>query len=103
MRDPELDLNRWRTVVLSALAVAVLVALILLPATATACPTCKESIADGGNSANLVQGFGWSIIFMMSMPFLILGGLAAYFYFEIRKARKANSTSHDPASASVLT
>jgi heme/copper-type cytochrome/quinol oxidase subunit 2 len=52
---------------------------------AEACPTCKEGI---GNNANLVDGYGWSIIFMMSMPFLIFFGLSAYFYYEVRKANR---------------
>ena len=53
---------------------------------ASACPTCKESISENGG--NLVRGYQWSIIFMMSMPFLILGGLGTYFYLEIRRARR---------------
>ncbi len=48
-----------------------------------ACPTCKEGLA---NSSNLIDGYGWSIIFMMSMPFLIFGGISGYFYYEICKA-----------------
>lgn len=51
-----------------------------------ACPTCKEGL---GNSSNLVNGYGWSIMFMMSAPFLILAGVGGYFYYEICKARAA--------------
>ena len=58
---------------------------LMLVATVDACPTCKESL--GENSVNLVRGFGWSIIFMMATPFLILAGVGGYFYYEIRKAR----------------
>ena len=52
-----------------------------------ACPTCKEGIADNG--ADMVNGYGWSIVFMMSMPFLIFTSLCSYFYYEILKARRA--------------
>lgn len=52
-----------------------------------ACPTCKEGLADNGG--DMVNGYGWSIIFMMSMPFLIFTSLCSYFYYEIVKARKA--------------
>ena len=54
---------------------------------AIACPTCQEGLAHDEQS-NIIQGYFWSIIFMMSMPFLIFGGLATYFYLEIRKARR---------------
>lgn len=54
---------------------------------ALACPTCKESLAHDPAAANLVRGYAYSILFMLSMPPLILGGLCTYFYWEIRKAR----------------
>lgn len=55
---------------------------------ADACPTCKDSLAhtDPASQA-LVRGYFWSILFMMSMPFLILTGIGGYFYYEIRRAR----------------
>lgn len=57
-----------------------------LAAVANACPTCKEAVSESGG--NLVQGYFWSIIFMMSMPFLILGSLSAMFYLDVRRARR---------------
>ena len=59
---------------------------LLLSTVATACPTCKESISENGG--NLVRGYQWSIIFMMSMPFLILAGMSSMFYLDVRRARK---------------
>lgn len=67
---------------------AMIVLLVCLAQVAQACPTCKDSLSNGPNSANLVRGFGWSIMFMMSAPFVILASLAGYFYYEVRKARK---------------
>jgi hypothetical protein len=64
------------------------VAAILLAADAAwACPSCKESLS--ASQANLARGFYYSILFMMSMPFLILFGIGGYFYWQIRKARAA--------------
>ena len=60
---------------------------LLLPAIASACPGCSEGL-DG----NLIRGYFWSIIFMMSMPFLILGGLSSYLYLEVRRARARQLT-----------
>ena len=54
---------------------------------AVACPTCKENLAHDPASANLARGFYYSILFMLSMPPLIFGGLSAYFFWEVRRAR----------------
>lgn len=62
-----------------------LVWLLFLATIADACPTCKESVAENGG--NLIRGYFWSIIFMMSMPFLILAGLSTMFYLDVRRAR----------------
>ena len=51
-----------------------------------ACPTCSQALADG-HGGDLVSGYFWSIVFMMSMPFLIVASLGIYFYLQIREAR----------------
>jgi hypothetical protein len=56
-------------------------------AAASACPTCKDNMAHDPASANLVRGYAYSIMFMLSMPPLIFGSLCAYFYWEVRKAK----------------
>jgi hypothetical protein len=56
-----------------------------------ACPTCKEALSGGAQTAGMAEGYFWSILFMMSMPFLILGGLGGYFYLQIRAARSSPS------------
>ena len=66
-----------------------------------ACPTCKDSLSE--NDAHLVAGYFWSIVFMMSMPFTILGGLSLYFYFQIRKARFQNMTDQSMADQKSAT
>lgn len=76
-----LRLNSWPTRALSLLLA------LTLAGAAAACPTCKESLAHDPAAANLVRGYAYSILFMLSMPPLILGTLCVYFYWEIRKAR----------------
>ena len=49
---------------------------------AMACPTCKEGL-DG----NFVQAYGFSIIFMMSMPFAILAAFVFYFLTVGRRSK----------------
>jgi hypothetical protein len=60
----------------------------LAPQLALACPNCKDSL-----NAQYAAAYGASIIFMLSMPFLILGGLSAYFYWEVRRARKKQAAA----------
>lgn len=73
-------------------AIWLLVALLLLVAThslAMACPTCKDTLeANDPQRANLVRGYFYSILFMLSMPFLIFTSLCGYFYYEVCKARR---------------
>ena len=58
-----------------------------LASVAAACPTCKDSLAHDPAGMYLARGYAYSILFMLSMPPLILGSLLAYFYWEIRKAK----------------
>lgn len=86
--------------------------LLWLAGTASACPTCRDGLAQDAAHANLVQGYFWSILFMMAMPFVLFFSLGTYFYLSIRKARLAAVTedalslralaavsTHDPASS----
>lgn len=83
------------------LALAVL--LVCLAEPAMACPTCKESVEGAGS--NLAQGYFWSILFMLSMPPLIFGGLSLYFYLLVRAARakaKAEGATHGPLPGQMI-
>lgn len=62
-----------------------IVALVLfvLPDIVGACPNCKESYMDGGQSP-VSSGFNASIVFMMLMPFFVVGG----FMFRLWMARR---------------
>jgi hypothetical protein len=37
----------------------------------------------------VVRGYFWSILFMMSMPFAVLGSFSGYLYLLVRQARSA--------------
>ena len=74
------------------LAIAVMAA---MAAPVQACPMCSQALADG-KGGDLIAGFFWSIVFMMSMPFLIVAALALYFYLQVRKARAAHAMAIGP-------
>ncbi len=66
-----------------------LVVLALLPALAEACPTCKEGLAENDVAGQAAaRGFAYSIMFMISMPFLIFGSFSSYIFFQVRKANR---------------
>ncbi len=52
-----------------------------------ACPTCKTALGNQQRYGNLPQAYMYSILFMMSMPFLLLGSFSAYMYYQIRQHR----------------
>lgn len=66
------------------------VALASAPTTVVACPGCKEATSEQG--ANLARGYSYSILFMMPLPFIILGSFGGYVYYTVRK-RDAESKS----------
>lgn len=81
-----------RQTLMGLLAVALVLA---CQSTAGACPMCKEAL--NANGGDLVSGFFYSILFMLSMPFLIFAGLSSYLYLLVRRARNENQ----PAVAEV--
>jgi hypothetical protein len=73
---------RW---VLAALVVALM---LLLASVAAACPTCKDGLAQNDPQGKAIAaGFYYSILFMISMPYLVLGTVGSLAYLSIRRAR----------------
>jgi uncharacterized membrane protein len=73
--------NRW-------VMIGMFILLFLMLGTETwACPTCKDGMTTGANHQGMVKGYFFSILFMMSMPFVILTAMCSYFYFLVRRAR----------------
>jgi heme/copper-type cytochrome/quinol oxidase subunit 2 len=81
----------WATRYRFAVVMAAFVGLLLVDAVvAHACPGCKQALATAeGEQANMVNGYFWSILFMLSMPFTLLGLFAGSMYLAVRKARNA--------------
>ena len=83
-----------RSAITSRLMLALVLVLALLAVeTVQACPTCKESLSE--NNKELVQGYFWSIIFMMAMPFSVLTGISTYFYLLVRRNKKTTVGNTD--------
>ena len=79
---------KWRGLV--TLGAALLLAL-GVEGVASACPTCKAALNQNDPShQGLVSGYFYSILFMMSMPFLLLGMFGSYAYLLVRRGRATN-------------
>jgi heme/copper-type cytochrome/quinol oxidase subunit 2 len=85
--------GRYRVKLKPQLLVAVtLLLLAALSSSAQACPTCGAGMSEAGEAGQkMLSGWFWSIVFMMSMPFAILGTLGGYMYWIVRKARRAQA------------
>jgi hypothetical protein len=89
---------RWQACLLLAMVALIVIA---LPSLAQACPQCQKALANsaGGVHGNIVRGYFWSILFMLSMPFALIGGFSTYCYWLVRKARRqqgAGVPKHSP-------
>jgi hypothetical protein len=70
------------------IAAAVLALVLLVVSVAAACPNCKEGLAQNDpHGQSIAAGYYYSILFMMSMPFAILGTFGSLAYLSIRRAR----------------
>ena len=91
-------LQRSRSFVVALALVAVLVTI------ASACPTCKEGLNQNDpQHQSVAAGFYYSILFMMSMPYIVLGSFGYLAFLSIRKAkeRQVAEAASDPAAAPV--
>ena len=83
-------------------AVLALVVVACLASDAWACPTCKDGLAenDPGSQA-MAAGYFYSILFMMAMPFLIIGTFGSFAYLSVRKAREAEAFAAEGVEGSA--
>ncbi len=75
------------------IVIVVLAALVLLPVLLSACPLCKDALEDKttGLTNELGRGFYYSILLMVSAPFLVVGGLAFRIYRTRRQRIEAGA------------
>jgi hypothetical protein len=83
--------HQFEPLVMRWVLIAITVVLVLLLASvAAACPTCKDSLAQNDpQGRSLAAGISYSIIFMMSMPYIVLATFGSCAYLSIRRAQKA--------------
>ncbi len=61
---------------------------------ATACPTCREGLAENDpHGQSMAAGYYYSILFMMSMPFIILTTFGSVCYRSVKRAQAERDAS----------
>jgi hypothetical protein len=70
-----------RTLTLVVIAAALVVGR-ALPAGAQACAMCGSALTDDP----LGRAFSWSILFMMAVPYTVIGAAGAWLYYMYRRA-----------------
>jgi hypothetical protein len=72
--------------------ISLIFACLLVPTVVFACPSCKEFLKSGpaalGGLVRQAEGYFWSILFMVSAPFLVTGTVAGLIVNARRRARK---------------
>jgi uncharacterized membrane protein len=73
----------------TGMAIILTIALLVLGAdAAVACPTCKEGVAQNDpHYQSMAAGYYYSILFMMSMPFIIVTTFGTFAYRSVKKAQ----------------
>ncbi len=66
----------------------------LLVGTAHACPMCSQSIAE---EDLLPHAYMYSILFMLTMPAMVFGGIGSVIYFKFRKFSAGQTAADSPA------
>ncbi|MCY2964187.1 MAG: hypothetical protein NT069_11235 [Planctomycetota bacterium] len=69
-----------------AFLASALFVLTCLPAIASACPMCNQSIQE---DKSLPMAYQASIVFMLATPFTVLGGLGGLICYKFRQHEKA--------------
>jgi uncharacterized paraquat-inducible protein A len=79
-------LQRIRRFARHVLAICLVsVATLSVPRAAGACPTCKDGIAQSDSQQQLARGYYYSILFMMSMPFVLLAVFGIRIWLSARR------------------
>jgi hypothetical protein len=86
--------NQFEPVLRWVIAALVVALVLLLASVAAACPTCKDGLAQNDPQGKAIAaGYYYSILFMMTMPYIVLGTVGSLAYLSIRRARLANEAA----------
>jgi predicted small secreted protein len=74
--------------------IAPLAVVAVMATVVSACPTCKDGLGEHDpHYQSLAAGFNYSILFMLSMPYVILGSFGCLAYTSIKRAKAQRDKS----------
>lgn len=85
-----------------AILATMLVALAFTVRVADACPMCSEAVENGKSATaqDLPRGVYYSVLFMLSMPFLLTGSFGVAFYrLSARRSSRTGDRSSIPGDS----
>ncbi len=94
---------------MAVIVIATTIVLFAFCTVASACPGCKEAIAGEGEEVSRAGvAFSASVLFMLSMPFLLTAGFGAALYRLYRKQQRLAQVpdferAEEPSEEPVLT
>ena len=71
------------------------VAAVLSYSAAHACAVC----VGGGADDPLTDAFNWSVLFLMAMPYSVLGSIGAFLFYSYRRSAKQ---ANDPSARTTI-
>lgn len=68
---------------------------------ATACPSCQSALGNDSSQGDVARGIYYSILFMMAMPFAIVGTFGGLAYRAVKREqrRQADLKSQDASES----
>ena len=62
---------------------------------AQGCAMCRTAL--GSEDDPLARGFYWSVLFMVSAPYLVIGSIGGWLFYRHRDVRRRSATAPDQA------
>jgi hypothetical protein len=92
-------MNRSRKKNLLVIFLVALIAATAISGEVLACPNCKEGMS-GSDPVSVARatGYFYSILFMMAMPFVLVGTFGGAAYLSIRRAKDQQAQSKQALS-----
>jgi hypothetical protein len=75
-------------IVLPLLALSCVAAVLGSASVAQACPSCQQALAGDPSQGDLARGIYYSVLFMMAMPFAIVGTFAGFAYRAVKREQR---------------
>jgi heme/copper-type cytochrome/quinol oxidase subunit 2 len=67
---------------------------------ASACPSCQQALQDDASQGDLARGLYYSILFMMSMPFAIIGTFGGLAYRAVKREQRRQAEAEQARNRS---